>query len=99
LGNGVTTNDEASQKASASESPQKTAKGPLLQPEVFRNSRTKKIARVNETRFEQGYDSDGEIGPFFDAIDSEGKQDYDDDEELQEDCVDLANLKKCRCSY
>ncbi len=52
---------------------------------MFRSPQRKKIARVNGTRFEPGYDSDGEIGPFFDAIESEGEQDYDDDVELQED--------------
>jgi hypothetical protein len=61
--------------------------GPFLQPEVFRSPEAKKIAHViklNEDQFEQGYDSDGEIGPFFDAIKEEGVQDYDDDEELPE---------------
>jgi hypothetical protein len=87
--NGATTNGEGSQKTSASESAQKTAKGPLLQPEVFRSPERKKIARVNERRFEQGYDSDGDIGPFYDAIDSEWGQDYDDDEEIPEGCDDL----------
>jgi hypothetical protein len=37
----------------------------------------------------KGHHSDGEIGPFFDAIDSKGGQVYDDDEELQEDCDKL----------
>ena len=87
--NGATTNGEGTQKTSASESCQKTAEGPLLQPEVFRSPERKKIARVNESRFEQGYDSDGDIGPFYDAIDSEGEQDYDDDEEIKEGYDDL----------
>jgi hypothetical protein len=92
FGNGVTTHYECNHQASASEGPQRTAEGPFLQPEVFRSPEAKKIAQViklNEHRFERGYDSDGEIGPFFDAIEEEGVQDYDDDEAIPEDSDDL----------
>ena len=29
---------------------------------------------ANESRFDEGYDSDGQIGPFFGALDAEGDQ-------------------------
>ena len=32
-----------------------------------------------EDSFENGYDSDGLHGPFFDAKDAEGEQDFDED--------------------
>ena len=32
-----------------------------------------------EDSFENGYDSDGLHGPFFDAMDAEGEQDFDED--------------------
>ena len=34
----------------------------------------------NEKKFEEGYDSDGDIGPFFDCIEYEGEQDFDEDD-------------------
>ena len=33
-----------------------------------------------ESNFDEGYDSDGERGPWCDVIDLEGEQDYDEDE-------------------
>jgi hypothetical protein len=40
-----------------------------------------------ESRFEEGYDSDGSIGPFYDAVAEEGEQDYDDDDEIPEGAI------------
>jgi hypothetical protein len=33
----------------------------------------------NESGFDDGYDSDGDIGPFYDCIEAEGEQDYNED--------------------
>ena len=39
------------------------------------------LSRISdlEKSFENGYDSDGLEGPFFDAVDAEGEQDFDKD--------------------
>ena len=39
------------------------------------------LGRINnlEESFEKGYDSDGLQGPFFNAVDAEDKQDFDED--------------------
>ena len=50
-----------------------------------------------EELFELGYDSDGFEGPFFDAVDAEGEQDFDEDSldetthtsDITEDDIDL----------
>ena len=33
----------------------------------------------NEERFDDGYDTDGDIGPFFDAVQYEGEQQFDEE--------------------
>ena len=48
---------------------------PLLSPQRRDLSRISAI----EELFENGYDSDGLKGPFFDAIEEEGEQDFDED--------------------
>ena len=39
------------------------------------------LGRINdlEESFEKGYDRDGLQGPFFNAVDAEGEQDFDED--------------------
>lgn len=51
------------------------------------NGRVKSPREINLSRiatlekdFNSGYDSDGEIGPFYDCIEFEGDQDFDEDE-------------------
>ena len=49
--------------------------------EVARDSpRQRNLAKISETEkwFEDGYDSDGEKGPFMDAVDKEGEQDFEE---------------------
>ena len=43
--------------------------------------RRRDLTRISdlEESFENGYDSDGLEGPFFDAVDAEGEQDFDED--------------------
>ena len=47
-------------------------------PESNRKQRLKRwclsLFVANESRFDEGYDSDGQIGPFFGALDAEGDQ-------------------------
>jgi hypothetical protein len=38
----------------------------------------------NEPGLDDGYDSEGDIGPFYDCIKAEGKQDYDEDGSIPE---------------
>ena len=42
-----------------------------------------------EATFEKGYDSDGEIGPFSDALEQEGRQDFDEDAVCEMDAPPL----------
>ena len=48
-------------------------------PESPRQVNLSKLSSL-ESNFDEGYDSDGERGPWCDAIGLEGEQDYDEDE-------------------
>ena len=56
------------------------------QPDLGSSPRARNIARtieLHEPGFENGYDSDGDIGPFWDAIEDEGEQEeplYEEEE-------------------
>ena len=45
--------------------------------------RSVKIWEEDEKKYDDGYDSDGEQGPFFDTINIEGEQDFDEDKVLK----------------
>ena len=48
-------------------------------PEIPRQVNLSKLSSL-ESNFGEGYDSDGERGPWYDVIGLEGEQDYDKDE-------------------
>ena len=41
-----------------------------------------------EDRFDNGYDSDGRIGPFWECLEDEGEQDYDEDDLVKSGLMD-----------
>jgi hypothetical protein len=70
----------------------KTPDHVLPQPDLGTSSRARNLDRtiaLHEPGFEKGYDSDGDIGPFWDAIEDEGEQEEQDDEE--EEATAVAN--------
>ena len=50
-----------------------------IRPESPRQVNLSKFSSL-ESNFDQGYDSDGERGPYCDVIGLEGEQDYDEDD-------------------
>ena len=81
-------NNKATPTVTAPTEVNKCPEKPMEQPELFRSPPAKNIARNikrYESRFEEGYDSNGSIGPFYDAVAEEGEQDFDDDVEIPED--------------
>ena len=56
--------------------------GPRVLETCIPRQRDLSSISTREQDFENGYDSNGNIGPFYDCIDEEGKQDYDEDNDL-----------------
>jgi hypothetical protein len=84
-------NNEATPKVTVPAEVNKSPEKPMNRPELFKSPQAKKIAsnmKRYESRFEEGYDSDGSIGPFYDAVAEEGEQDYDDDDEIPEGALE-----------
>jgi hypothetical protein len=80
---------EASPKLTAITEVNKTPDHVPPQPDLGTSPRARKdLARtiaLHEPGFEKGYDSDGDIGPFWDAKEDEGEQEEQDDEQDDEE--------------
>lgn len=63
--------------------PAKKAKSPSIAIEAVgipTSGETRVIKNLDENKYDEGYDSDGEIGPFVDAIVNEPDRDVEDED-------------------